>query len=117
MRLSSTGETSAMVLSVMTPSTAVDKESTPLPLLLKPEYNYWRKCSNDIKPSFARFLMAWTLQGLWVCFSLAAALSAITSETRSEPDVFALVGFLVWLVGFAIEGALLNKWSSDMLEG
>jgi steroid 5-alpha reductase family enzyme len=58
---------------------------------------------NDIKPSFARFLMAWTLQGLWVCFSLAAALAAITSETRSEPGIFALVGFLVWLVGFGIE--------------
>lgn len=57
----------------------------------------------DIKPSFARFLMAWTLQGLWVCFSLAAALAAITSETRSELGIFALVGFLVWLVGFGIE--------------
>jgi len=58
---------------------------------------------NDIKPSFARFLMTWTLQGLWVCFSLAAALAAITSETRSELGLFALVGFLVWLLGFGIE--------------
>jgi steroid 5-alpha reductase family enzyme len=58
---------------------------------------------NDIKPSFARFLMAWTLQGLWVCFSLAAALAAITSETRRELGIFALVGFLVWLLGFGIE--------------
>jgi steroid 5-alpha reductase family enzyme len=57
----------------------------------------------DIKPSFPRFLMAWTLQGLWVSFSLAASLAAITSETRVEVGVFALVGFLVWLLGFGIE--------------
>ena len=28
----------------------------------------------EIKKSFARFLLTWTLQGLWVSFSLAAAL-------------------------------------------
>jgi steroid 5-alpha reductase family enzyme len=58
---------------------------------------------DDLKPSFARFLMTWTLQGLWVSFSLAAALAAITSQTRSRLGVFALVGSLVWLLGFGIE--------------
>jgi steroid 5-alpha reductase family enzyme len=58
---------------------------------------------NEIKVSFAQFLVTWTLQGLWVSFSLAAALAAITSEVRSEPGIFALVGLLVWLVGFGIE--------------
>ena len=57
----------------------------------------------EIKQSFARFLLAWTLQGLWVSFSLAAALAAITSVKRVELGVFALVGFLVWTVGFSIE--------------
>ncbi len=57
----------------------------------------------DIKPSFARFLLAWTLQGLWVSFTIAAALAAITSATRLDIGIFALVGFLVWLVGFGIE--------------
>ncbi len=57
----------------------------------------------EIKPSFARFLLTWTLQGLWVSFSLAAALAAITSETRAALGGFALVGFIVWLVGFGIE--------------
>jgi steroid 5-alpha reductase family enzyme len=57
----------------------------------------------QIKPSFARFLLTWTLQGLWVTFSLAAALAAITSTNRVELDTFALIGFLVWLLGFGIE--------------
>lgn len=56
-----------------------------------------------IKPSFARFLLTWTLQGLWVSFSLAAALAAITSEAKSELGVFAVTGLLVWLLGFGIE--------------
>ncbi len=57
----------------------------------------------EIKTSFARFLTTWTLQGLWITFSLAAALAAITSTSRLDLGVFALVGFLVWLLGFGIE--------------
>jgi steroid 5-alpha reductase family enzyme len=57
----------------------------------------------EIKKSFARFLLAWTLQGLWVAFSLAAALAAITSQVRVELGTFALAGFLVWLFGFSFE--------------
>lgn len=57
----------------------------------------------EIKKSFARFLSAWTLQGLWVSFSLAAALAAITSTVRVGVDAFAVVGVLVWAAGFAIE--------------
>jgi steroid 5-alpha reductase family enzyme len=57
----------------------------------------------DIKPSFVRFLMAWTLQGLWVSFSLAAALGAITSETKPGIGGFAITGLIVWLLGFGIE--------------
>lgn len=58
---------------------------------------------DDIKPSFARFLMTWTLQGLWVSFTLAAALAAITSQVKKAPDAFALAGLLLWALGFAIE--------------
>lgn len=57
----------------------------------------------DIKPSFVRFLIAWTLQGLWVSLTLAAALAAITSITRRGLGIFALLGFLVWLFGFGLE--------------
>lgn len=60
---------------------------------------------DEIKVSFPRFLMTWTLQGLWVSFSLAAALAAITSEVRVPFDAFAAAGLLVWLFGFGIEVA------------
>jgi steroid 5-alpha reductase family enzyme len=56
-----------------------------------------------IKPSFIRFLNAWTLQGLWVSLTLAAALAAITTTIRKDLAVFALIGVLVWLAGFGIE--------------
>ena len=55
-----------------------------------------------IKHRFLRFLMAWTLQGLWVTFSLAAGLTAMTSRPVAM-DVFAYVGAAIWLVGFFIE--------------
>jgi steroid 5-alpha reductase family enzyme len=58
---------------------------------------------DDIKVSFVRFLNAWTLQGLWVTLTLAAALAAITTTARRELGLFALIGFLVWVVGFAFE--------------
>lgn len=58
---------------------------------------------DEIKPSFIRFLNVWTIQGLWVTFTVAAALVAITTTTRKELDIFAVVGFLVWVFGFAIE--------------
>jgi steroid 5-alpha reductase family enzyme len=58
-----------------------------------------------IKPSFIRFLNAWTLQGLWVSLTLAAALAAITTTIRKDLAVFALIGVLVWLAGFGIEAA------------
>jgi steroid 5-alpha reductase family enzyme len=58
---------------------------------------------DELKPSWIRFLNVWTIQGLWVTFTVAAALVAITSVNRKELDLFALVGFLVWVVGFALE--------------
>lgn len=58
---------------------------------------------DELKTSFPRFLLTWTLQGLWVSLTLAAALAAITTTTRKGLDIFALVGFLVWALGFAFE--------------
>jgi len=60
---------------------------------------------DEIKPSFLRFLNTWTLQGLWVTLTLAAALAAITTTTRKELDPFAAIGFLVWVFGFSFEVA------------
>ena len=58
---------------------------------------------DELKPSLVRFLSVWTLQGLWVTLTAAAAWVSITSTTRVGLDVFALVGFVVWAVGFGIE--------------
>jgi len=58
---------------------------------------------DEIKPSFIRFLNVWTIQGLWVTFTLIAALITITTANRKELDLFALVGFLVWVFGFTME--------------
>ena len=60
---------------------------------------------DEIKPSFVRFLNTWTLQGLWVSLTLAAALAAITTINRKGLDLFAVAGLLVWLLGFTIEAA------------
>lgn len=65
----------------------------------------------EIKQSYSRFLMTWTLQGLWVTFSLAAALAAITSKVRVALDVFAYLGLAIWVVGFAIE--VIADWQKS----
>ena len=71
---------------------------------------------DDLKPSFVRFLNVWTMQGLWVTFTAAAALVAITSTYRKDLDGFALVGTLLWLFGFGFEAvadAQKSRFNSD----
>jgi len=58
---------------------------------------------DDIKPSFVRFLHVWTLQGLWVTFTVVAAAITMTSVTHAPLGVWGLVGGLIWLFGFVIE--------------
>ena len=45
---------------------------------------------DEIKPSFIRFLNVWTIQGLWVTFTMAAALIAITTTNHKPLDIFAI---------------------------
>jgi steroid 5-alpha reductase family enzyme len=58
---------------------------------------------DEIKPSASRFLVAWTLQGLWVFLTLCAALAAITTRSPSELGLLDGLGITVWVIGFAIE--------------
>ncbi len=58
---------------------------------------------DDIKPSAPRFLVAWTLQGLWVFLTLSAALIAITSVDPAPLGARDALGVSIWLAGFAIE--------------
>lgn len=58
---------------------------------------------DEIKPSLPRFLLVWTMQGLWVTFTAMAAWVGITSARRVEIDVLAVAGLVLWAVGFAFE--------------
>jgi len=58
---------------------------------------------DEIKVNFFRFLLTWTIQGLWVSFTAAAAWVAITTTTRAPLGWPALVGFLIWAFGFGFE--------------
>ena len=58
---------------------------------------------DEIKTSVVRFFAAWTLQGVWVCFTMGAALAAITSERSLPLGVVGWVGLLIWVAGFGIE--------------
>jgi steroid 5-alpha reductase family enzyme len=66
---------------------------------------------DEIKPSFFRFLNFWTVQGLWVSFTVAAALAAITTTNRKDLGLFALIGFLTWTFGFVFEVVADNQKS------
>ncbi|NHJ02937.1 MAG: DUF1295 domain-containing protein [Candidatus Heimdallarchaeota archaeon] len=71
-----------------------------------------------IKQSVSRFLLTWTLQGLWVSFTIAAALAAITAEQRVGFDVFAIIGLVIWIIGFGFESIAdyqKSKFRSDPL--
>ncbi len=57
---------------------------------------------DEIKQRWSRFLVAWTLQGLWVFTTLLAALIAMTSSGPSL-GLWAAIGALVWLGGFVVE--------------
>ncbi|MEL6737935.1 MAG: DUF1295 domain-containing protein, partial [Pseudomonadota bacterium] len=56
-----------------------------------------------IKVNPARFLVAWTLQGLWVVLTASAAHVAILAETRVPIGVVFLLGLAVWVFGFVWE--------------
>lgn len=58
---------------------------------------------DKLKNSFVQFIGAWTLQGLWVTFTMAAALAGITSAKREPIGALALFGALIWLTGFLLE--------------
>ena len=56
-----------------------------------------------IKTDFPQFLMTWTLQGLWVFITSAAALAALTSGQHYPVDGFVILGSCLWVAGFVFE--------------
>ena len=70
----------------------------------------------EIKKSPSRFLLTWTLQGLWVSFTLAAALAAITVTNEVDFGIIGLIGLLIWIIGFGFEAIAdyqKNKFRSN----
>ncbi|MBT8097401.1 MAG: DUF1295 domain-containing protein [Woeseia sp.] len=58
---------------------------------------------DDIKSRPPRFLLAWTLQGLWVLLTAAAALAIITGGNRLPLGAVGIAGIAVWALGMLIE--------------
>lgn len=58
---------------------------------------------DTMKFDFWQYLMTWTIQGLWVSLTLAAALAIITANDRESFGVIGVIGLVVWTAGFAIE--------------
>jgi steroid 5-alpha reductase family enzyme len=56
-----------------------------------------------IKVDPLRFFMTWTLQGLWVLLTIAAALAIITSIERRSIGWLAVTGIVIWIAGFTFE--------------
>jgi steroid 5-alpha reductase family enzyme len=56
-----------------------------------------------IKLDPLRFLMTWTLQGLWVLLTLACALAIVTGNDREDFGLLAVAGTVVWAIGFGLE--------------
>ena len=56
-----------------------------------------------IKPNFTRFLMTWTLQGMWVSMCLLCVLTALSSNNGVILNNIFFGGLFVFILGFSIE--------------
>ncbi len=56
-----------------------------------------------IKTQPPRFFMAWTLQGLWVLLTAAAAFAVITGGAREPLGPVGIAGIVIWSFGMLIE--------------
>ena len=57
----------------------------------------------SIKPNFTRFLMTWTLQGMWVSMCLLCVLTALSSNSGTIMNNIFFIGLIIFIIGFAIE--------------
>ena len=56
-----------------------------------------------IKPNFTRFLMTWTLQGMWVSMCLLCVLTALSSYDGIIINSIFFIGLFIFVFGFVIE--------------
>ena len=57
----------------------------------------------EIKVAPKRFFIAWTLQAVWITFTLSAAILAITATQTAGVSAISLLGFVLWILGFSME--------------
>ena len=65
-----------------------------------------------LKTSPIRFLVPWTIQGLWVFLTMIVVI-VINSQAESAPElgIWDAIGLLIWLLGFSIEVIADNQKS------
>ena len=56
-----------------------------------------------IKPNFTRFLMTWTLQGMWVSMCLLCVLTALSSYSGVIMNSIFFIGLIIFILGLSIE--------------
>ena len=66
-----------------------------------------------LKTSPIRFLVPWTIQGLWVFLTMIVVI-VINSQAESAPElgIWDAIGLLMWLLGFSIEVIADNQKSA-----
>ncbi|MEN9539365.1 MAG: hypothetical protein RLZZ126_1600, partial [Pseudomonadota bacterium] len=64
-----------------------------------------------IKSDALRFLVAWTLQGLWVFLTLCPVLIVVGSPRLHLTSVWTLAGATLWAVGFVLE--VIADWQKS----
>jgi steroid 5-alpha reductase family enzyme len=65
---------------------------------------------DDLKTSSIRFLVPWTLQGLWVFLTLSAVIVINSQSTPAPPiGIWDYIGIFVWCIGFGIEVVADNQ--------
>jgi len=58
---------------------------------------------HEVKKSFLRFLVWFSMSALWVFLTTANALTLILNNYPLIDDSYFLIGLMIWLIGFAFE--------------
>jgi steroid 5-alpha reductase family enzyme len=69
----------------------------------------------EIKKSLPKFLMTWTLSALWVFLTTVNAITIITLNSHDPLGLVFLLGFVLWILGFAFE-AVADKQKKSFSE-
>ena len=57
----------------------------------------------NLKKSFSKFFVTWTVSGMWVFITSLNGLTVIVNNVSYYNDFFYFIGLIIWIVGFLIE--------------